>query len=83
MKSSEVPAWADSVPATTIPTKTVPDWDMLHLILLANGYVVIESDELRGRECVQVKAFNSHLRLTKNIKLRTKRIGKTRWFCTL
>ena len=55
----------------------------MHLILLANGYVVIESDEMRGLECVPVKAFNSHLRLTKNLKLRTKRISETRWFCTL
>ena len=83
MKSSEVPDWAHAVPPTAIPTKTVPDWDGMHLILLANGYVVIESDEMRGLECVPVKAFNSHLRLTKNLKLRTKRISETRWFCTL
>ena len=87
MKIADVPehAWGAVTP---IPTKIVPDWDALHQTLLEQGFVVIESDAIRTTslgvdECVPVKAFNCHLRLTKKVKLRTKRITKTRWFCTL
>jgi hypothetical protein len=89
MKISDVPACAFARRAATpIPTKVVPDWDALHQTLLEQGFVVIESDVIRttsrgADECVLVKAFNSHLRTTKKLKLYTKRITKTRWFCTL
>lgn len=90
MKFSEIPERALTGPATPLPTKTVVmyDWDALHRKLIAEGFVVIESEDLRimsngAEECVQVKAFNSHLRQTKGIPLRTKRIGKYRWLCTL
>lgn len=90
MKISEVPKKAMSEPPTPIPTKTVVvyDWDALLAIVNKKGFIVIESEDVRAmtngaEECVQVKAFNSHLRQTKGIPLRTKRISKNRWYCTL
>lgn len=88
MKISEVPNEAFTAQPTPIPTKMVPDWDAMHQTLLAQGFVVIESAAIRthktgGEECVLVKSFNNHLRLTKNVRLQTKRIGMNRWYCTL
>ena len=88
MKMSEIPSEAFTAPATPIPQKIVYDWGVLHLTIIEKGFVVIDSDEIRvlpsgAEECVLVKSFNSHLRLTKGIPLRTKRIGATRWYCTL
>jgi hypothetical protein len=89
MKISDVPACAFARRAATpIPTKVVPDWDALYQTLLAQDFVIIESDVIRKTaqgvdECVLVKAFNSHVRITQKVKLYTKRITKTRWFCTL
>ena len=87
MKVADVPdhAWGAITP---IPTKVVPDWDALHQTLIAQGFVVIESDVMRttsigADECVLVKAFNSHRRTVKKEKLYTRRITKSRWFCTL
>lgn len=88
MKISEVPREAFTAQPTPVPTKTVHDWDAMYRILLEQGFVVIESDAIRthrtgGEECVVVKSFNNHLRLTKNIRLQTKRISVDRWYCTL
>lgn len=90
MKRSEIPNKAFTTPPTPLPTKTIVvyDWEALHRKLIANGFVIIESDDVRtmtngAEECVQVKAFNSHLRQTKGIPLRTKRISKNRWLCVL
>lgn len=88
MRIADVPDCALTQRATPIPVKVVPDWEALLRTLLEQGFVVIESDVMRtttsgADECVLVKAFNSHLRTTKKMKLYTKRISKTRWFCTL
>lgn len=87
MKLNDVPPWAYDAPVTRIPTKVVYDWDALHLLLITQGFVIIESDEMRTlssgtEECVPVKMFNSHMRTIKKLRLRTKRIGTTRWYCT-
>lgn len=88
MKTSEVPDSALTTPPTPVPTKEVYDWDALYEIMLQQGFVIIESDRLRTNvngvdENVLVKMFNSHLRTTRKIRLRTRRISKTRWFCTV
>lgn len=73
-----------NAPATTIPTKIVYDWDALYAILVHRGFVIIESDNMRNEhDCVEVKAFNCHLRQVKKGRLRTKRISINRWFCCL
>lgn len=88
MKLADVPQAALRAPATPIPTRVVPDWEALYQTMLTNGFVVIDSEVERtmangSQECVLVKAFNCHVRGTKKQKLRTKRIGTTRWFCSL
>lgn len=88
MKLKDVPQAALGARATKVPTKLVPDWDAMYDILKRQGYVIIESDDLRltsagADECVPVKAFNSHLRGVHRTPLRTKRIGNNRWYCTL
>ena len=88
MRIADVPEAALTAEPTPIPTKQVYDWDAMHQILLQKGFVIIESSDVRtlqngAEECVQVKMFNSHMALAKKLKLRTKRISATRWFCTL
>lgn len=88
MKMQDVPLKAFTAKATPIPTKCVPDWDALQATLEREGFVVIEEGELRQAtsgswENTIVKAFNAHLRVTKKVRLFTRRIGHNRWFCTL
>jgi len=88
MKITDVPQHAFTAEPTPIPTKQVYDWDALHDTLVRQGFVVIETDQLRtltnnAEEAVLVKMFNSHLRTTKKLRLQTKRISANRWFCTL
>lgn len=88
MKISDVPKRAFTASPTPIPKKTVNDWDALYRVLLKRGFVIIESTDLRrtaagAEECVPVKDFNNHVRITKRERLYTKRISETRWFCTL
>lgn len=88
MKSSEVPRAAYEAPATPIPTREVFDWDALFLIMSARGFVVIESRDLRltctgTQESPLVKTFNNYVRTNKNVGLRTRRLSKYRWVCTL
>jgi hypothetical protein len=88
MKISDIPNSALSAQPTPIPMKVVYDWDVLHDVLLKEGFVIIESDNNRTTkagaiECVPVKAFTSHLRTTNKLRLQTKRISSNRWFCTL
>ena len=88
MKTKDIPDWALTQRATPIPTRVVPDWEALAKTLLEKGFVIIESDVVRttsagAEECVLVKAFNSHLHGVQKMKLQTRRISKTRWFCTL
>lgn len=87
MKISEVPEKAFTTAPTPIPMKMVPDWDALYQILMRQGFVIIESTDVRatsagGEECVPVKSFNNHVRLTQGSRLQTKRISATRWYCT-
>ena len=87
MKISEVPSAAFTAAPTPIPMKMVPNWDALYQILMQQGFVIIESIDVRttsvgGEECVQVKSFNNHVRLTQGSRLQTKRISATRWYCT-
>jgi hypothetical protein len=88
MKISDVPDEAFSAAPTPIPMKMVPDWDALYQILMAKGFVIIESTDVRatsigGEECVQVKSLSNHVRLTQGSRMQTKRISATRWYCTL
>ena len=88
MKISEVPTKAFTVAPTPIPMKMVPDWEALYQILMKRGFVIIDSTDLRmtsigAEECVPVKSFNNHVRLTQGKQLRTKRISATRWYCVL
>lgn len=88
MKISEVPDAAFDAKPTPVPTKIVYDWDALHKTLEAQGFVIIESSEIRvlpsgAEESVLVKAFNSHMALAKKLRLRTKRLSATRWYCTI
>ena len=88
MKIGEIPDTALNAAPTPIPTKVVHDWYALYETLQAQGFVVIESDQLRntsqgGVESVPVKMFNSYLRQTIGMRLKTKRISAHRWYCTL
>lgn len=88
MKISEIPDEALSAPATPVPTKTVYDWESMLAVIKRRGFVIIESDNIRtttigAEECVLVKMFNSYVRTTKGLRLRTKRISKNRWYCAL
>lgn len=88
MKTSDIPDTALSAPPTPVPTKTAYDWEALLKVMKRQGFVIIESDQVRttsmgAEECILVKMFNSHLRLTKGLRLKTKRISKTRWYCTI
>jgi len=89
MRIAELPDAVFTATATPIPTKVVVvyDWDAMHRIMVEKGFVIIESDVVRptktAEESVLVKMFNSYIRQTKKLKLRTARIGRTRWFCTL
>ena len=88
MKISDIPDEALDATPTPIPTKTVYDWEALHRVMKRQGFVVIETDDTRmttagAEESVLVKAFNSHMRTVKGLRLKTKRISKTRWYCTL
>lgn len=87
MKLSDIPEQAFTAAPTPVPTKAVPDWDALYQILLKQGFVIIESNEIRtaagsGEECIPVKGFNNHVR-AKGQRLHTKRITGTKWFCCL
>jgi hypothetical protein len=90
MKYAELPDAAFTATATPIPTRTIVvyDWEAMHRIMVEKGFVIIESDVMRptktgAEESVLVKMFNSYIRQTKKLKLRTARIGRARWFCTL
>jgi hypothetical protein len=88
MRLDDIPDTAYTAAPTPVPTKVVHDWQALHETLKARGFVVIESDELRktpsgGVESSLVKMFNSHLRNTAGIRLKTRRISAHRWYCTL
>ena len=88
MKMADVPKQAFTAKPTPIPTKVVPDWDALLSVLIAEGFIVLEADELRiskngSQEAVNVKNFNNYVRITKRRQLLTKRISDTRWVCML
>ena len=90
MRLSDIPDSALTASATPLPTKTVVmyDWDALHQTLVAQGFVIIDSDDVRitpagMEESIPVKAFNTHMRVVKKLRLRTRRISAHRWYCTL
>jgi hypothetical protein len=90
MKFRDIPNAAWDAEPTPIPTKTEVsyDWEALHKSMATQGFVVIESDEVRTKVCgseesVLVKMFNSYMRQTAKTKLFTKRLSATRWVCTL
>jgi hypothetical protein len=88
MKIDEIPDTALNATPTPIPTKMMYDWYALYKTLQEHGFVVIESDQLRtmpsgGVESVLVKMFNSYLRQTIGVRLKTKRISANRWYCTI
>lgn len=88
MRFQDIPKAAWDAEPTPIPTKTVitTDWDALHRIIEMQGFVIIESKEIRVtltgvEECIPVKSFNSYMRGVKKIKLFTYRLSNTRWVC--
>lgn len=88
MKIADIPNEALSAPPTPIPTTVIYNWEALFVTMQEQGFIVIESENLRktnrgADECVEVKMFNSFVRQNKHIPLRTKRISKFRWLCTL
>jgi hypothetical protein len=88
MRVTDIPTEALSAQPTHVPQRTVYDWDGLLKTMQAQGYAVIETDEIRrmpsgGEVAVIVKSFSDHLRQIKKLRLRTKRISKTRWYCTI
>ena len=88
MRIDEIPDMALNAAPTPIPPKVVHDWYALYETLQTQGFIVIESDQLRttpsgGVESVLVKMFNSHLRQTAGVRLKTRRISAHRWYCTL
>ena len=88
MRITDVPTEALFAQPTHVPQKTVYDWDALIKTMNVQGYAIIETEEIRltpsgAEEAVIVKMFNSHLRQVKKLRLRTKRISKTRWYCTI
>lgn len=89
MRIEDIPSNAWTAPSTPVPTKveTVYDWQALYKTMQEQGFVIIETDQLRKTpngsvESIQVKCFNSYLSQTLNIRLKTKRISVNRWFCT-
>jgi hypothetical protein len=88
MKLSEIPKAAFDAKPTQVPTKVVRDWESLYRTMCKQGYVIIESEQIRitaigAEESVLVKMFNSYVRQVRKKPLRTKRISTYRWFCCL
>lgn len=88
MRIEDIPDTAHTAAPTPVPTKVVYDWQALYQTMQAQGFVIIESEQLRkmpggGVESVLVKMFNSHLRQTIGVRLKTKRISAHRWYCTV
>lgn len=90
MRISEVPEHAFFAEVTEVPTKIVYNWEPLLKTIETTGFAVIECDEADLRlnwngseENPKVKAFNAWLYSKTKRCIRTKRIGKTRWFVTL
>jgi hypothetical protein len=90
MRIEDIPADAWTLPPTPVPTKVVVvhDWQALHETLKAQGFVIIESDQIRKTstgvtESVLVKNFSTYLYQTVGVRLRIKRINATRWYCTI
>ena len=90
MRIEDIPTEAWTLPPTPLPTKVVvlPDWHALYTLMQAQGFVIIESDQLRktpsgGIESVPVKSFNTYLSQTIGVRLKTRRISAHRWYCTL
>lgn len=88
MRIEDIPDTAYTAASTPVPTKVVHDWQAMYETLKEQGFVIIESDQLRptpsgGVESVLVKAFNTHLRQTVGVRLKTKRISARRWYCAL
>jgi hypothetical protein len=90
MRIEEIPAEAWTLPPTPVPTKVVVthDWPALYQTMQTQGFVIIESDELRKTangvtESVLVKCFNSYVSQSAGARLKTKRISAHRWYCTL
>ena len=87
MRISDIPDTALSAPPTPVPTKTVYDWAALVRVMKRQGFVIIESEQVRttsigAEECILVKMFNSYVRQNLRVPLRTKRISKNRWYCS-
>lgn len=88
MRITDIPSEAFTTQPTNVPQRTVYDWDALLKAMKAQGYVIIETEDVRlmsngAEEAVIVKAFYSHLKQIKKLNLKTKRISKTRWYCTI
>ena len=90
MRLSEVPHKAFFADPIEIPTKIVYDWEPLLKQIKDTGFAIIEGEahELRvnwngSEENMKVKALNAWYYSKTKQCIRTKRIGKTRWFVCL
>ena len=91
MKVEDIHADGWTAPPTQVPTKVVYDWAALYETIQEQGFVVIESDQLRktpsgGAESVLVKclvAYVHNRKQTPRLKIVSRRIGVNRWYCAL
>lgn len=85
MKWSEVPSEVLEMEAVYPPLKLSVDHDALFNMLQKQKYMVIRTDpdEDTPSGNAMIKAFNSHVRTVKNMKLHTKKISTDEWVLTL
>lgn len=90
IRIEDIPHRALIADPTHIPTRVAYDWRHLLNHIETNGYAIIEcaEDELKvnwsGTDTnPRVKAFNAWLYSKSKRCIRSRRIGKTRWFVCL
>jgi len=81
MKWSDVPAEVLETQATYPPMKLVIDHDAWLAMLQEQKWMLIETDPRENTPSgnAMIKAFNSHVRTVKKMKLRTKKLSMTVW----
>lgn len=90
MKLTDLPAAAFTTEPVHPPMRLVVDYDALAAVLDTKGWLVLRTDPSKDRanpngslETPMVKAFNSHIRVTRKRKLLTKRLAPDAWFVCL
>lgn len=87
MKMEEVPKEAWDAAPTPIPTKQIPDWDAMFVILKEKGFVIIDDPDTHlnpygSMISPKVKALATKAWHARQ-KLLTRRLTPTRWVCVL